>query len=542
MQGGKIGESGLLLLAGMLVPLAVAASELHVGPVFTERSPTLEVVVEGHASPAAGGTLPAPADLILVEDGRATVPAQSVRPFSQTSRGLAVVVAVDASGSMAGAPMAGVKRALLALLQESGPQDRVALVSFADDVRVDSPFGASAAEFKAVVERLAPRGHITELYKGVFKSLELFTPGLPERRRLVVVSDGRDEGVAYKLDDVIEKARQGEVPVDAVGLTRIDPKYLSNLERLADRTGGSYARATETSLTEVVRTGMVRVRATPVATFTARSLTGDGRPHKLGVQWRQGNRWLQGETMVDLPVASPSAPPGGGAQSSTKKGRLAASGWERQSLWLYGGAAALILLAAALLIWRLRRARRAKARPVPGVRPSPAPASPQPLPLMAAQPASRPAVDPLSATPAAAPEPAVQPAETPAPAEEPPVPSPASRRKTQFRRELSAPRPGHPTVVLAVEEGSAAGERFAVESEPFWIGSAEGNDVQIPEDAHLSGNHASLRFHEGTLLLYDNQSTNGTFVNGERLSDVPAIIGPGDRIRTGRSTFVVLAP
>ena len=515
MDGDKLAQSGLLLLAGLLLPLSLAAAGLHVGPVFTEHFPALEVVVEGPAQQ------PAPADLMLVEDGQPTVSAQSVRPFSATGRGLAVVVAVDASGSMAGAPMAEVKRALLALLHDAGPQDRVALVSFADDVRVDAPFGASPAELEAAIGRLAPRGRITELYKGVFKSLSLFTPDLPERRRLVVVSDGRDEGEAYELDDVIEQARRSEIPVDAMGLTRIDAKYLSNLERLADLTGGSYALATEASLTDVVHAGMARVRAAPVATFMARNLSGDGRPHKLGVQWRQGNRWLQGETTAALPVVRPSPTPRGGEGKKTD-----ASGWIWRSPWTYV-AAVLVLLGVVLLIWRPRRAK----------------AEPQPLPQAASEVAVLPAVDPLPVASASAaaesvdPEPAVVQS-----LEEPVAPSPASRRKTQFRRELSAPQPGHPTVVLAVEEGAVAGERFAVESNPFWIGSAEGNDLAVPEDAHLSGNHACLQFHEGTLLLYDNQSTNGTFVNGERLSDVPAVVGPGDRIRAGRSTFVVLAP
>ncbi len=518
MDGDKLAQSGLLLLAGLLLPCGLAAAGLHVGPVFTEHFPALEVVVEG---PAAQ---PAPADLMLVEDGQVTVSAQSVRPFSATGRGLAVVVAVDASGSMAGAPMAEVKRALLSLLHDAGPQDRVALVSFADDVRVDAPFGASPAELEAAIGRLAPRGRITELYKGVFKSLSLFTPDLPERRRLVVVSDGRDEGEAYELDDVIEQARRSEIPVDAVGLTRIDAKYLSNLERLADLTGGSYALATESSLTDVVHAGMARVRAAPVATFTARNLSGDGRPHKLGVQWRQGSRWLQGETTAALPVVRPSPTPPG---DEVKK--PAASGWIWRSPWTYV-AAALVLLGAALLIWRPRRAK----------------AEPQPLPQAASEAVVLPAADPLpvaAASEASDANDAVEPAPAVVqPFEEPVAPSFASRRKTQFRRELSAPQPGHPTVVLAVEEGAAVGERFAVESNPFWIGSAEGNDLLVAEDTHLSGNHACLQFHEGTLLLYDNQSTNGTFVNGERLSDVPAVVGPGDRIRAGHSTFVVLAP
>jgi len=92
------------------------------------------------------------------------------------------------------------------------------------------------------------------------------------------------------------------------------------------------------------------------------------------------------------------------------------------------------------------------------------------------------------------------------------------------------------------ESGSLTGVRFAIDRDPFWIGAEEGNDLTIQEDAYLSSRHAWLRFHEGTLLVQDRGSTNGTFVNGERLGEGPSPIAPGDHIRVGRTSFLVLAP
>jgi pSer/pThr/pTyr-binding forkhead associated (FHA) protein len=94
---------------------------------------------------------------------------------------------------------------------------------------------------------------------------------------------------------------------------------------------------------------------------------------------------------------------------------------------------------------------------------------------------------------------------------------------------------------LVAQDGPAAGSRFAVESSPYWIGAAESADLHLAADDYLSAHHASVQYHEGSLLLYDNHSTNGTFVNDARLGEAPRTLAPGDRIRFGRSTFTVVA-
>jgi len=62
------------------------------------------------------------------------------------------------------------------------------------------------------------------------------------------------------------------------------------------------------------------------------------------------------------------------------------------------------------------------------------------------------------------------------------------------------------------------------------VGRVADNDVQI-NDASVSSNHAEILLEDGALHLHDHGSTNGTFVNGEQVTD--AILRHGDEVRFG---------
>jgi len=63
------------------------------------------------------------------------------------------------------------------------------------------------------------------------------------------------------------------------------------------------------------------------------------------------------------------------------------------------------------------------------------------------------------------------------------------------------------------------------------IGRAEECDLSFPEDGSISRVHARLDRDGDDWLLVDLGSTNGTFVNGERISEVR--LNPGDLIEVG---------
>jgi hypothetical protein len=60
----------------------------------------------------------------------------------------------------------------------------------------------------------------------------------------------------------------------------------------------------------------------------------------------------------------------------------------------------------------------------------------------------------------------------------------------------------------------------------------------VVEDPEVSRRHAVLRHSDGSVIVEDLDSTNGTFVNGERIRS-PIAVGPGDQIRIGRTTLEI---
>ncbi len=72
------------------------------------------------------------------------------------------------------------------------------------------------------------------------------------------------------------------------------------------------------------------------------------------------------------------------------------------------------------------------------------------------------------------------------------------------------------------------------------IGRSLGNSITIT-DPFLSGQHVVFTIKDDRYCLKDLGSTNGTFVNGKRLEDVPIVLNDGDRIRIGQLDFLYVA-
>jgi hypothetical protein len=88
-------------------------------------------------------------------------------------------------------------------------------------------------------------------------------------------------------------------------------------------------------------------------------------------------------------------------------------------------------------------------------------------------------------------------------------------------------------VVLAspvLEEG----ETFALDSHPLTVGRGSNNDVALPADEYASTRHARFEPRRDGVWIEDIGSTNGTFVNGIRLTRERKLT-PGDVVRIGET-------
>lgn len=79
------------------------------------------------------------------------------------------------------------------------------------------------------------------------------------------------------------------------------------------------------------------------------------------------------------------------------------------------------------------------------------------------------------------------------------------------------------------------GRMHRIDTERTTLGASGDCDVIVTGD-HVSDRHASLRFKAGEFVLTDLDSTNGTFVNGERINQ--HTLTDGDRVSFGSSEWV----
>jgi pSer/pThr/pTyr-binding forkhead associated (FHA) protein len=154
--------------------------------------------------------------------------------------------------------------------------------------------------------------------------------------------------------------------------------------------------------------------------------------------------------------------------------------------------------------------------------------------VSAQQAAPPPAAAAGSSAPAAVPPPSPPRSPTP-PSPVPPLG--ADQRLQDTMHGLDAvPRaaPASPTGPLAnflVKVGALKGQRVQVRTPVANIGRAEYNDIVLP-DPSVSTAHAKLQRREGVWLVVDLDSTNGSFVDGERVhGETP--LAPGAIVRFG---------
>ena len=85
---------------------------------------------------------------------------------------------------------------------------------------------------------------------------------------------------------------------------------------------------------------------------------------------------------------------------------------------------------------------------------------------------------------------------------------------------------------------SMEGRETPIRGQGIRIGRGEGNDIQL-QDLKASRFHAEIRMTDEVLQVIDLDSSNGTFVNGERLAPhQPRLLSAGDEIIFGRTKFV----
>ena len=92
--------------------------------------------------------------------------------------------------------------------------------------------------------------------------------------------------------------------------------------------------------------------------------------------------------------------------------------------------------------------------------------------------------------------------------------------------------------ILEVKTGALTGRRIWLNAPQVQtVGRTENADFVVDSDAQMSGVHFAVHCNVDGCQLRDLDSSNGTRLNGERVSDAP--LRDGDMIEAGETCFAV---
>jgi hypothetical protein len=90
--------------------------------------------------------------------------------------------------------------------------------------------------------------------------------------------------------------------------------------------------------------------------------------------------------------------------------------------------------------------------------------------------------------------------------------------------------------MVVVRSESMAGRRYPL-GKPQVIGRSAEADIVV-DDGYASEFHFRIGIQDGEVVVHDLGSTNGTYVNGRRVT-APTGLGRGDSVQIGKTIFEV---
>lgn len=167
-------------------------------------------------------------DFRVFEDGVE----QEIAGFAATDEPVAVALLLDTSGSTEN-ELANIQNAAIDFVNQLHPDDEVAIVSFADDVRLQQDFSIDRDRNEYGIKQTRSGGS-TVVYEAVWLGLEDVLKPVSERKAMVLFSDGVDTSSRRaSRKETLELARETRATIYSVyydtGLNQFGPRMRTNI-------------------------------------------------------------------------------------------------------------------------------------------------------------------------------------------------------------------------------------------------------------------------------------------------------------------------
>jgi VWFA-related protein len=180
---------------------------------------------------------------------------QEISFFSSTEQPFDLVLLLDFSGSTY-EKRGLIKKAVQRFVEYARPTDRIAIVAFADEIKVVSELTTDKNALKQKIKDIEVKGGspIWDSLKFVYDTI-LNKESVGRRSAVVMMTDGEDGSLKTTYADVIETVRRGDTTVFPVYLgrqrsynewsERFIRKSQQSLSMLAEESGGQFYKAND---------------------------------------------------------------------------------------------------------------------------------------------------------------------------------------------------------------------------------------------------------------------------------------------------------
>lgn len=232
----------LLAVGPLAVTEAATAENLVIQSVDTSGYPAVDLQVVLPAELAAGGALSAE-NFSVTENGE-SVPL-TVKTIVTSREPIAVVLAIDTSGSMKGKPLLNAKQAANNFVKFTKDTDEIAIVSFSSKPTVAAGFAADKNQVALAIAGLEASGE-TALYDALVTAVNLAKNNERGQKNIVLLSDGGDTQSINKLDTAVNSLGSSGIPAYVVALSspEADPK---TLQLLAQESNGKFIEVSDSA-------------------------------------------------------------------------------------------------------------------------------------------------------------------------------------------------------------------------------------------------------------------------------------------------------
>ena len=190
--------------------------------------PATSLAVGDAVGPANGLNPATPPRVFHTEQVQPAVATRIDELWQEVKRPGVVVFVVDTSGSMKGKKLDEAQSGLVSVLDSMAQNNSVGLISFSDGVttlRPVSPLKTSKFDLGADVKAMKAEGG-TSLYDAMKAGIQMAdaAPGAPDAiRAVVVLTDGKANGGATRLDDLVSMSSTDELPIASASGMENDP-------------------------------------------------------------------------------------------------------------------------------------------------------------------------------------------------------------------------------------------------------------------------------------------------------------------------------